>query len=264
MNAKRNRLRRLTLLLCVVAAACCLPCCRVAHGQGSNSRLHEVLRRRGAALQGQVDAINGRLQSVSQRLPTIADAVERLRRQVEAIELPEPPEEIDEPEEPPVRNVQFRPPLLREVDLETPLAIVCKNGRAAILDLELMSENRAKLFSSIQDLIASKGGTIKAGDFDIQVKLVETADRYLISQEAVQTNPGETPQRALSADSKLQKQLAKLDAKRAAIQFAVYPDSFAAFREVRGLLRDRGFAIHWIPMPHGEKISIGSGSAQAQ
>jgi hypothetical protein len=64
----------------------------------------------------------------------------------------------------------------------------------------------------------------------------------------------------LQPTSKLQIRLGKIEASKAVIQFAVYPDSFDAFRSLRAKIWNKKFSVNWSPMSHGEVLTIGGGS----
>jgi hypothetical protein len=233
--------------------------------QAVQTGLEEVLQRRAAALRQQVASIDRNLTGLSTRVPPLEREIDRLTREIEGVDLAEP-EKPQEPEAPPApRKVRFRPPLLRTVQLETPLALICKNGRVAIFDME--QENAAveamtKDQARIDAFIRAGGDTFPAGDFDVRITVVVFGQSVLLNEQLVwkSDKPGEPGAQTVRPGGRLFERLRSLDASKSAIQFAVYPDSFEDFRVVRGLLWERGFAVNWFPIEHGKDVPLGGGS----
>lgn len=234
--------------------------------QAVQTGLEELLERRAAALRQQVAAVDRSLTAVSTRVPPLERELDRLAREIESVDLAEPePEKPPEPQATPApRKVRFRPPLLRTVQLDTPLALVCKNGRVAILDMEAEGaafEAMTKDQARIDAFLRAGGDTFPAGDFDVRITVIVLGQSVIISEQLVwkTDKPGEPGDEAVRPGSRLTSRLRSLDAAKSAIQFAVYPDSFEEFRAVRSLLWERGFAVNWFPIEHGKDVPLGSG-----
>jgi hypothetical protein len=266
MASHGNSVSRLGVLALLGSMVLLLACAvSPIRAQGGRESLKEMLRHRTAALRQQLTSIQRRIDHIRTRTPLIEREVDRLLAEVEAIELPEP-QPIEQPDDSdqPTRKVRFRPPILRKADLETPIAIVCKNERVAILDFEACRNAFKALIEDEDDLLAclKEGGKrLPAGDFDIKVTIGLRGGSVFVSREVAERSgqTGEPVRSALRESSRLRQRLSKIEADESAIQFAVYPDSFDEFREVRTMLWKSGFAVNWIPMKHGEEFGIGGG-----
>lgn len=242
---------------------------RTSHSQslptaapGRSSSLQDLLESRIAALRTQVGSLDRQIVSLRQRIPEAERQLDELIREAEAVSIPDPQSETEEETEEDPREVPFRPPMLRTVQKGTPLAIVCTNNRAAILDLERYLEMEAQLMSNssrLRSFLNGGGGKLDAGDFEIQWVIVEERSTgWVVSKELVPkpNRRGESADIAVTESSNLQQRLRQLDAEESVIQFAVYPDSYDVFRAVRAVLWDRKFDINWVPYRHDKTIRI--------
>lgn len=226
----------------------------------------DLLLRRIQSLRSQVLRIESAIGALQSKAPAIESEIDRLLRDLESLQGPEPEKEDEKPkpaEKP--REVSFRPPLLRKVDKETPLAIVCNNRHVFVLDLdeENAAFKRIKEDSTrLQAFIKAGGGKLPAGDFEMELKLISIGGGTFYIQQTVHPKPGhagEPFETALQDSSKLQTRLRKIDAAQSVIQFAVYPDSFDVFRGLRARLWDQKVGVNWFPMSHGETMKVGGG-----
>jgi hypothetical protein len=231
----------------------------------------DVITRRVAALRSQVQSLDAQINQLQQRMPPVEAEMDRLTREIGSLKAPETEDEKEEPEpqnsEP--RKVQYRPPLLRVVKKDTPLAIVCQNKRILILDLDEQDAAFKKIAdddAALQRFINAGGGKLPAGDFEIVVTITRITGGALISQKAIPRTDqsGDSSETALQPTARLQRRLASLDPEKNVLQFVVYPDSFDAFRTVRKPLWERGFSVNWLPLEHGDPINVGGGDVRAQ
>jgi len=209
----------------------------------------DLLRRRIAALRADIAAIESQITKLRQRMPQIEKKIDQLTDEVGSIKLPDPEEDTEEPPEKKAQAVAFGSPIVETVkdkDVKTPLALICEEGRVSILDLEKQSEEFNKIANNkntLQHFVRSGGGKLDAGDFEVVMTVVILGSRVLISQVATRKpgHNGESLQMAIQPSSRLRKRLSQLDAGKSVIQFAVYPDSFNTFREIRKTIwhRDR-------------------------
>ena len=227
--------------------------------------LADVLARRVMALRRQVEFLDGQIVGLQQRIPEVERRIDELIEEAGALTIPDPQSEAQEESELEPRGVPFRPPMLRTVQKGTPLAIVCTNNRAAILDLEEHSKEVEAMRNNQSEftaLVGRGGGTLNAGDFDIRW-VVQDFGVYKVfrADEAIPKpgRDGESAEAAIRNSSKLMRRLREIDSESSVIQFAVYPDSFDVFRKVRAILWEREFGVNWIPLPHGEPIKLSGG-----
>ncbi|MBW3598418.1 MAG: hypothetical protein KY475_14240, partial [Planctomycetes bacterium] len=225
----------------------------------------EILLKRISMLRSQVQAIDEQIAVLEEKMPRIEAGIEELMKKIGDLKTPDPEDEVREPEKEKPRQIGFRPPILRTEQKETPLALVCENGRVAILDFDEWSENFKRILddsAKLEAFVDARGGTLPAGDFDMKVTFVLVGTLVLMQKDVVSRDgqAGETLEAALRPDSKLRQRLGRIDPSKAVIQFAVYSDSFDLFRSVRKEVWDQNFSVNWIPMEHGEVIPVGSGS----
>jgi len=247
--------------LVLVLAYSLVPVSAAAQESAGQAALDDLLNRRGLALKGQVAALDRQIAGLSSRIPELEREIDRLAEEAAAID--EAQEAEDEPKDKaPPRKVRFRPPLLREVTLETPIVLACINGRVAILDLDVASAAFEEIKMDqgrVQAFVDAGGGTLPAGDYDIKVSLIVVGASVFVELEAVlkEDREGEPLDLALRPDSRLGRRLQEIEPGKAAIQIAVYPDSFQEFRAVREMLWSERFDINWVPNEHGANIVLG-------
>ena len=271
----RQRLLRFLCLACFMTVLLALtapinPACSQTSAAGAalsaefDAPTRDLLRRRIAALRAQITAIESQIARLRQRMPQIEDEIKLLMERVGSIKLPE--EETEELPEKEPRAVAFRPPFLRKLKKETPLVLVCEEGRVSILDFERQEREFNKIADNkdaLRSFVKSGGGKLDADDFEVVVRIIIAGSRLIILQEAARKpgHNGESLSMARQPRSRLRKRLAQLDANKSVIQFAVYPDSFDTLREIRKIVWQKKFSVNWMPMSHGEKITIGDGSS---
>jgi hypothetical protein len=228
-----------------------------------DGNVQEFLRRRIQMLRTRIAELDGQIGGLREKIAALQEEIEKLLREAEAIEVPQ---EVDEPETSPEdepREVPFRPPLLRYVVKETPLVIVCRNGRAAILDLEEWARReRGVMAGAQQDKPSQETEEVRvpAGDFEVVLKISREDAGAPVVKEAQPKSDlvGEKFETALRPDSRLERRLRRADGQNSVVQFAVYPDSFEGFRLVRDLVWSQKFDVNWLPFEHGEPIRISS------
>ncbi len=231
----------------------------------SSGTIDEMLQRRIGTLRIRIDELHGQIGNMETRIPGLQDELTRMVQEAEALEVTVEPEESEESERPPEekpREVAFRPPLLRYVQKQTPLGIVCRGGRVAILDVDALDEALEKLLKDSNEIRKLRGGQrvrLPAGDFEVALQVIAIGPlvRIVMEAEARSGQAGELLDESLRPDSRLASRLAQLDAEDSAIQFVVYPDSFTEFRQVRQFVWERKFSVNWFPLSHGEPLRIG-------
>jgi hypothetical protein len=231
---------------------------------GDGDAASDLLARRVASLKAQIQTTDAQIALLERRLAGIEKTIDDLVEQADAIEMPEPEPEEEEDRKKQPREVAFRPPILRTMKLETPLALICEEGRVYTLDFDRSNKAIKTCMdneASLMQFINAKGGTFDAGDYDRVLTLTIRGNDVAISDRYARksgSNLGEPHQDAVGSSSRLRKRLAELNAAKSAIQFAVYPDSFDMFRDVRQIVWDGKFNVNWNPMVHGEKLSVGA------
>ena len=231
----------------------------------SSGAIDEMLQRRMGGLRIRIDQLHGQIDDLQTRIPQLQDELARLMQEAEALEVTVDPEEAETPPEEEPREVPFRPPLLRYVQKETPLGIVCRDGRVAILDMDACNDALNELLKDSDEVRKLRGGQrarLPAGDFEIVLQVIAIGPlvRIIMEAEARSGQSGELLDDAIRRDSRLAARLGSLDAEDSAIQFVVYPDSFEEFRQVRQFVWERKFSVNWFPISHGEPLLIGAGA----
>lgn len=217
------------------------------------------------------------IRKLDTRIPEMRKEVEELMMKVASLQPPDAAEPTP-PDQPKPKTVEFRPPYQVESRKQTNICLICQEGRISQLDFEAVRKAysiRALGQANVQSLLARKtireNVSIPSGDFDVKVEIIpinvrgNTVDVRNI-QEAIRkaNHPGETPAEFQSKDSSLRKRLSALSAADNIVQFAVYPDSFDAFRIARQIVWSLKFDVGWDPMLSGEPYRFGAGSAKGQ
>jgi hypothetical protein len=251
----------------VFAAAMIWSCASLsAVGQGASGPSADngntaVLMRRVASLRAQLQALDSKIADLRRRVPAAQEELEALMGRVGSIK-PADPNDPDPPEKSGPMQVPYRPPFARVVHKGTPIVLVCQENCVSILDFEKFDselEKAVKSQSQIQTLVKT-GGKFDAGDFEIKIQFLVVGRDVMVLQEAERKEGqiGEAIKLATRAGSKVRTRLDELDAENSVIQFAVYPDSYDAFRQIREVVWEGKFSVNWIPLKHGDTISIGT------
>jgi hypothetical protein len=231
----------------------------------------ELLLRRIGALRGELEAIGGQITELERKMPVVETAIDQLTERLGSLQMRQSDEKVPEAASGKPQLVGFRPPILHTVtgNLEFPIVIVCQNRSVKIVDLEQKSEALKAIVNDSSKLEAfrqAKGGTLPAGDFDMQITINSLfVEQQLVERENVK---GETMETARQPSSRVQQRLRKIEPGKAILQFAVYPDSFDLFRALRSSVWEQNHgSIKWILMQHGEKLNFsaaGSGGVGVQ
>jgi hypothetical protein len=240
----------------------------IAQENSSADALQQLLQRRVRTMQTRINDIDAQIGVLQRKNSLLHEEIAKLIRELESLQTPENSEEPEIPPAPKPRQVLFRPPLLRYVEKDTPLAIVCRNGQVALIDFVEYQGSKKRILADqgmIERLFQGEELRLAAGDFDIVWKPEfegSSRERIAISQEAQpkRSTEGEDFSDAVRTGSRLEVRLRDLDDENSVIQFVVYPDSFDGFRQVRNMVWKRKFGVNWVPMSHAEPIFIGGGS----
>lgn len=228
---------------------------------------HELLLRRLGSLRGELETIGSQITELQRKMPMVEAAIEQLTERVGSLQMRQSDETAVETTSGKPHLVGFRPPITHTVKGDLPVLIVCQNRSVKIADFD---EN-ARAFkeiatdrSKLESFVKAKGGTLPAGDFDIQMTVLVIGSQVLVQQQLLEREgvKGETMEAAQQPSSRFRERLGKIQPGKAILQIAVYPDSFDLFRAVRSLAWEQNHnSIKWVPMEHGEKINIGSAGA---
>ena len=232
-----------------------------------NNAIRDMLASRVAALRAEIQGLDDEIARLDRQIPLTEDQIVALTKELGAIRIPDPQEEIEEKPDDKPRQVAFRPPQLREVDKKTPVILVCKDGVVTIIDLEEQDAAFEQILddeAQLQDLLKA-GATLPAGDYEIEMSILTAGSRILgIKRKVVPRagKRGESRDAILKTSSNLRKRLKLTVPEECVIQIYVYPDSFDVFRDVRSkILWPQKFGVNWFPKSHNETMSIGSGTA---
>lgn len=224
----------------------------------------EILASRVAEIRQALVLLSRRVEERDTRKAAIEEEIQRLTDLLNTMTKEEAPEPEDTPSD--VREVAFRPPLLKKVEKDTPIALICANQRVRIVDLDEFSDAVDARLKTLTSVLAIDGSMFPAGDYNMRIDLKITGNFATISQTLIERpdRPGETLDEVKRTGSAVRKRIARIPKDSAVVQFAVYPDSYEVLREVRSIVWDSDQAVNWIPLKHGEPVPFGSGGPSAQ
>jgi len=279
-DASRSGLRNLAaqrsaspILTCLAVSLVSLAVGRTAwcdNGDGESAATAEPVSQEYIYLEllrTSVYETRGDLQQVEQRLGPLEAELRSLAKRIAEIERisSRKRERQTGP-----RKVKFRPPLAHIVNKPKSLILVCEEGRITPVDitLDLAEFENADEFGAAARTVVETGAEQEVrmvgrlGAFDVRVRLkkmqdvAQQAGHWLVRKDG---HLGESVEAINAAESKIGNRLRTADPETTRIAFAVYPDSFEAFRQLRTLVWERGFDVNWIPMESGTPIRLGGG-----
>lgn len=214
------------------------------------------LQQRIAVLQTQVRQVDASIDDLNGRLQPLRQEIEEL---LEKLDRAQPPEK--EAQEPPPREakeIAFRPPFEQLKLGRKTVSFVVEEGRISFLDFEEVDRQLANALQG-KSTVVSINVDLADSDFRLEGKASQDMlDLRLVRRPG---SPGETWEAAARPDSQFRKKLAQLDPQNVDVDFAVYPDSFEQFRQLRQLVWDNKFDLGWSPQSAGEPIKLARGAA---
>jgi len=203
------------------------------------------------------------LQDLETRVPPLQREVDELLKEVEQLRLVEKKPEPAQAPEP--EKVVFRPPL-EEFTSQRALIFSCREGEIDFVDLDVVNREIGRLLRARDpqttrrqplafDLPGSGSrcrGSISGqkGAKDFEIKVI------------VEPKPGargETVEEIRRPDSRFRAALARWSPRQRCVNFGVWPDSYAEFRQAREIAWKAGYDVGWVPMHYGERAELGKG-----
>lgn len=177
---------------------------------------------------------------------------------------------------PPGKVLRYRTPVSQPIHAEQ-LMFEVRHGRIAYVDIAaLTAEVRQSMEETGRQLRTSRsvqGQAGPIGPFRLHYTIERergpldavgaAADaganfRFALTEWRVEPLPGtrgELPEQAVAAGSAFRQIVDSLDPRQAVLTVWVYPDSFAAYRQLRDYLHDRDFVVAGRPLPEGAPIA---------
>ncbi len=196
------------------------------------------------------------LQDLGSRLPRVDQELRQLMKDTDSVQVQKKGHESNPPPPPPTPGVRYRKPHEQLTDQKS-VNFVCENGTISFIDFE-------EILKKVLDLAARGGGGRQAVDFDLtdsDFRIEGTLEGTDVKLTAIRkaNHPGESLEEIRRPGSRFAKALAGRKSADYYVKFDVWPDSYAAFREARSIVWDRGFDAGWSPMASGEKLELSSG-----
>lgn len=230
------------------------------------------LEHRLNARRDQLDA-QARAEFDAQR--AVADA----RRQLEQLHAERVQAESWQPEA--ILVESYATPLSRTVDSDE-VQFQLRAGRIAYIPLDRLLERfkadvRRQMYKlmdlpELTDTVGPEGGfrlryTMERRDVSVETQMRTGQGAYVQLKQytliPTSSELGEPIQTALAEGSEFRQRLAGLRPGKTTITVWVYPDSFAAFRQLRKDLYARGFAVAGRPLPDGVPIGGSPGGTKS-
>lgn len=224
---------------------------------------------RAELLRAHVRECGRELQSLDNGLPAVRSELQELTRLISSLQSasakpPAPRENAG------AKVIEFRPPLAYVSTRPNVIAFVCENNAVTAVDLKevtkgilqnsgarLAAREKAKESGVPQELLLSTPN----GAFDAK-SVISNGQQGLSEQLSLARKsgfPGETVARSSDPNSEFAKVIGRYRSENTLVQFAVYPDSYECFRELRSRLWKIGFEIYWHPVESGGAPPLGSG-----
>jgi hypothetical protein len=217
------------------------------------------------------------IKTLEKRAPALADEADKLIQQ-----LNELPPKVVKPPDPPDPNkplqVEFRPPFLRESKKPKGLVLMLESGRITVVQMKPLNDVINARWPQVEsDALSGKTSwdetwPVAGSPFDIQFKASATRIaggvtlQYLrqLKRKPGDEHAGEPTSALQDASSKASEALRGAGPATHALQIAVYPDSFDAYRVIRSFAWKLGYEIGWVPVATGEMVGVGSGGIGVQ
>ncbi len=233
-----------------------------------------------------VPALRFRTADLGPRLKQKQDELDKFKAQIAEIDRDAAkvqPREFADPNGTPGKpaTVNFRPPMLSESDKGTGAFFVLMRGRVFFFKpaeyrkaLKNFEEKwRAGIGEATRngaDLGAfelAEDASLPSGDYNIRFHANPSkVDKNGNRSASVTITPrlkgdarGEAGDEAKKPGSIYRALLDQLTPAEQSISYAVFPDSFALFLDLRQLILDRGFSYNWEPAQTGEELQLGTG-----
>lgn len=236
----------------------------------------EGLRERARELETAQESLERRLAEKKAGFRLASLSVEELRRRAD--DLRRRAEGLEK-QPLPSRQLRYHAPVSRPVQADE-LEFEFRAGRIAFIDLPaFLHEIQGRIDDFGERLRTERRleeRTEPVGPFRLRY-LVEregslaesplTGIRYGLTRwevEPVAALRGETLAQALTKGSAFRRLVENLDPQQTVLTFWVYPESFAAFRNVRDWLYERGFVVAGRPLPDGAPIAASTRGTRAR
>jgi hypothetical protein len=230
--------------------------------EGMGEKPISPLEVRVTMLRSQILRIEKDIGVLAGQLPQLRQEVEELLKKAGQVQPPKEQKSETEPEKEP-KTVMFRPPLLRSLNKAQNIAFLCRENRLYLFDLDAYHQ-------SLKARWPQKGETLRlaSGDYDVRItgfSLIQKGNQSLIAPEGELIlkagSQGETVDQVHNPGSTFQTRLKQLNPQNSVLQFQVYPDSYAAFRDARSIAWEQMFDLIWLPKESGTTPRVGYGGS---
>jgi hypothetical protein len=229
-------------------------------GAGESARSLELNRlRTNAAI------VEQSLPKLEAEIQKAREEVARLQREVDATQ----PRAAADPEgkQGTPSRVDLRPPMLKKADKRTALSFVLSGKKIycciwadylSVFNQERESIRTTRLDSSqMSSYMEGVLKSIKSGDFDMQIRVLEIIGSEIRFQAKGVMKPGakgETLAEALAPGSDFNRLVGGFDGNTYYVDFEVYPDSFDLFIALRQRVVEKRFSYSWSPKAAGQDL----------
>lgn len=208
-------------------------------------------------VESRIEETNQAVGNLANRLVEDQKSLAKLVQQLKALQAI-PRDAPAQPKATGTRAVEGRVPRMRPAEQDESIVFILENGRVTPVNLQIAMESafqRANLRGG-----ATKGvSSSPVGHFDVQYEITPTFLSFELVRKTGSEHLGDSLAKFKSPGSESRRLIENTDSKTHYIQFAVYPDSFELFREVRSVAVQHGFEMGFVPMSPGQLISVGGG-----
>jgi len=217
-------------------------------------------------LNAQINGVDNNIQVLKNELRQLGDEVDELLQKAEKIKNPDVTKRDDDDDQP-TRTENYRLPLRRFVQKKH-ITFVVEDDRVSWMDWGALNK-------ALQQAVSGKSGKLSL-DFDVPgtdykvtgtVRVVRQDGNVAfrdVDLHAVRKpgKTGENAQAAVRSSSRFYQILRSVSPDTHVVRFLVYPDSFDAFRTIRGIAFQKKFRVGWELVQNGDPIRLGRGGGR--
>ncbi len=235
-------------------------------GPGSGEKPTADLQRRINLLRAEIARVEEDVKRLEGVVPPLQKQVNELLEKARQAQPPKEEKKMEEEKKKDPKNVTYRPPFYRRVEKDQKVAFVCNKNRLYVFDLEGLNQaiKQAGFNGINKDVVLQ----VPRGDYNARISFVLTFTvgntTTKIPEFELVLKPGKTGESIeefMRPGSAFQQTLDRLKPQENVLQFMVYPDSYDALRDARGIAFQRKFFLKWLPQDVGEPVTVGNGKS---
>jgi hypothetical protein len=205
-------------------------------------------------LQGGLQQSRDNLQNLGSRLPKVQRELDQLINDAQSVQVRQKGQEPKPPKDAPVEKIRYRKPH-EQLTEKSALNFVCENSRISFVDFKEINQKCRPFLEG-----SNRTFRFDLSDSDFRIEGTRDSNGVKLTVVRKADHPGESLEEIQRPGSRFQKVLSARKPADCYIDFSVWPDSHAVFREVRSRAWDRGFDVGWNPMSAGAKMMLVSGT----